>query len=100
MWADRTLPAERVRAPRTVAEIDTFITMLSAACESKAVNRRLERLLSMPDERRRAVIHAWVRDLLVAEAPPDFIRAIACLLDDAVAEKAYEVIYQCKRDRW
>ena len=27
----------------------------------------------------------------------DFIAAIACLHDDTVAEKAYEVIYRCRR---
>lgn len=31
---------------------------------------------------------------LLAETPRDFIAAIACLMDDRVAEKAYEVI--CK----
>jgi hypothetical protein len=34
---------------------------------------------------------------LPKEAPKDFIEAIACLLDDAVAEKVYEVIFQCRR---
>ena len=83
--------------PRTVGEIDAFVTMLATACKDATVNDRLQRLLSMPDEERRSVVHAWVRDLLIAEAPPDFIQAIGCLLDDAVAEKAFEVIYRCRR---
>ncbi|HEX9183342.1 MAG TPA: hypothetical protein VF876_08795 [Burkholderiales bacterium] len=87
------------QAPRSVGEIDTFITMLATACSDASVHARLERLLSMPDRRRQEVVHAWVRDLLVAEAPRDFVQAIACLLDDRVAEKAYEVIFQCKRAR-
>jgi hypothetical protein len=34
----------------------------------------------------------------MASSAPRFItQAIACLLDDAVAEKAYEVIHHCKR---
>jgi hypothetical protein len=85
------------RKPRTVGEIETFITMLRAACEDQTVYQRLERLLSMPDEKRQAVVHAWVNDMLIAEAPRDFISAIACLLDDKVAEKAYEVIFKCRR---
>lgn len=88
---------ETAQPKRTVADIEPFITMLSTACEDDSVNRRLERLLSMPDQKRRAVIHAWINDLLIAEAPSDFVQAIGCLLDDAVAEKAYEVIYRCKR---
>jgi hypothetical protein len=83
--------------PKSVGEIESFVTMLAAACADATVHARLERLLSMPDQQRQAVVHAWVRDLLIAEAPRDFVQAIACLLDDRVAEKAYEVIFKCKR---
>jgi hypothetical protein len=61
------------------------------------VHDKLEALLSMTNARRQAIVHAWVNDLLIAEAPREFIAAIACLKDDAVAEKAYEVIFQCAR---
>jgi hypothetical protein len=84
-------------APKNVGEIDTFITMLRTACEDKNVYERLEQLLSMPDQKRQAVVHSWVSDMLIAEAPRDFIQAVACLLDDRVAEKAYEVIFKCQR---
>ena len=83
--------------PRSVAEIESFITMLQVACEDREINDRLAKLLSLPDPKRQAVLHAWVSDLLIAQAPRDFTAAIACLLDDTVAEKAYEVIFQCKR---
>lgn len=82
---------------RTVGEIDGFIDLLRAACEEQEMNAALAGLLSLPDEERRALVHRWVSDLLVNEAPTDFTQAIACLLDDAVAEKAYEVIFQCRR---
>lgn len=42
-------------------------------------------------------MHTWVSDLIIAEAPRDLIEAVACLSDDAIAEKAYELIYNCKR---
>jgi len=87
------------KAPRTVGEIDSFITMLLAACEDEGVHRRLEKLLALPDATRQATVRAWVNDLLIAEAPQGFIQAIACLLDDGVAEKAYEVIFKCRRHK-
>lgn len=89
--------ARAPQAPASVGEISTFITMLTTACADASVHARLERLLSMPDRERQALVHAWVRDLLVAKAPPGFVQAIACLLDDRVAEKAYEVIFKCRR---
>lgn len=84
-------------APRSVAEIDGFVSLLAAACADAKINTTLERLLAMPDEKRRGLVHAWVTDLLIDEAPKDFVQAVACLMDDAVAEKAYEVIYKCRR---
>ena len=82
---------------KSVGEIDAFVTMLVAACDDATMYERLERLLSMPDEKRQALVRTWVGDLLIAEAPRDFVQAIACLLDDRIAEKAYEAIFRCKR---
>lgn len=82
--------------PRSVAEIEGFVGLLAAACRDPKINATLEKLLAMPDERRRGLVHAWVSDLLIEQAPKDLIEAVACLMDDAVAEKAYEVIYECK----
>lgn len=96
--AIRPKMARLSRTPRSVGEIRTFVTMLETACEDATVHQRLERLLALPDEERQAVVHAWVTDLLIAQAPRDFVQAIACLLDDRVAEKAYEVIFKCRRE--
>jgi hypothetical protein len=82
---------------RSVGEIEGFIDLLRAACDDPAINASLQKLLSQPDAERRASVQRWVSDLLVEEAPKDFTEAIACLLDDAVAEKAYEVIFECRR---
>ncbi|HUL92603.1 MAG TPA: hypothetical protein VLV56_09665 [Burkholderiales bacterium] len=83
---------------KSVADIESFITMLRVACEDRSVSERLERLLCLPDAKRQAVVHSWVSDLLIAGAPRDFIAAVACLSDDRIAEKAYETIYRCKRE--
>jgi hypothetical protein len=83
--------------PRSVAEVQGFIDLLMAACNDAKINATLERLLAMPDEKRQGLVHAWVTDLLIEEAPKDLVEAVACLMDDAVAEKAYEVIYKCRR---
>ena len=83
--------------PRSVAEVQGFIDLLMAACNDAKINATLERLLELPDEKRQGLVHAWVTDLIIEEAPKDLVEAVACLMDDAVAEKAYEVIYKCKR---
>ena len=83
--------------PASVGEVKGFVDLLAAACNDAKVNAALERLLSMPNAKRQALVHAWVTDLLMQDAPRDFVQAIACLEDDAVAEKAYEVIFKCSR---
>ena len=83
--------------PVTFGEVDGFINMLLAACEDKSMNDTLEMLLSQPDEKRRAIVHRLLDRLKEKHAPQALIEAMACLLDDAAAEKAYEVIFQCRK---
>jgi hypothetical protein len=82
---------------RTVADVESFITMLRVACSDEAVNATLEKALALPDARRQATLHTWITDILTGGGPRDLAQALACLLDDAVAEKAYEVIFRCRR---
>ena len=82
---------------RSVSEVDGFIHMLRAACEDKYMNDTLEMLLSQPDEKRKEIVFKLVEDLQFKGAPSSLIEAISCLIDDAIAERAYEVIYQCTR---
>ena len=83
--------------PRTYADVPSFITMLIVACEDATINSTLQKLLSLPDQTRKAAIHNLVERLRTEKAAQQLIEAIACLLDDDVAEKAYQAIYQCER---
>jgi hypothetical protein len=83
--------------PRSVAEIEAFVGLLKAACSDEKINATLRRLLEMPDSRRQGVVHAWVTDLLIEGAPREFTQAVACLMDDAIAERAYEAVFECRR---
>jgi hypothetical protein len=85
------------KSQRSVAEVEGFVRLLMAACNDKKISAALERLLTMPDKKRRNLVHVWVSDLLIEGAPSEFVQAVGCLMDDAVAEKAYEVIFKCQR---
>jgi hypothetical protein len=84
-------------APKTFGQVDGFIDMLLAACQDKGMNDTLEMLLSQPDERRKAIVYRVLDQLREKKAPAMLVEAMTCLLDDDAAEKAYEVIFQCKR---
>ncbi len=83
--------------PITFGEVEGFIDMLLAACEDESMNATLEMLLSLPDDKRKAIVHRLLDRLKEKHAPQALVDAMACLLDDGAAEKAYEVIFQCKR---
>jgi hypothetical protein len=73
--------------------------MLMAACEDMGMNETLETLLSAPNDRRKAAVYELLERFRMSGAPVSLHNAFVCLLDDDVAEKAYQVIYQCKRER-
>ena len=83
--------------PRTYAEVDGLITMLQVACEDATINQTRQELLSQPDENRRGCVLDLATMLRSNAAPAELIEAIVCLLDDVVAEKAYEAIFKCAR---
>ena len=82
---------------RSVAEVDGFIAMLDAACEDQYMNKTLEQLLSLPDDKRKDVVLNLLEELNNKNAPKMLLEAISCLIDDKIAERAYEVIYHCSR---
>ena len=82
---------------RTFGDVEGFINMLLAACEDQRMNETLQILLSQPDDRRRVIVGRLLERLRDRRAPQSLIDAMACLLDDEAAEKAYAVIYRCAR---
>ena len=81
----------------TDEHIESLVTMLLAACEDAGMNETLDRLLSQPDDNRRFVVQELVNRLRHNDAPQQLIEALLPLLDDAVAEKAYQAIYECRQ---
>ena len=83
--------------PKTYGEVEGLVTMLIAACEDAKMNETLELLLSQPDDRRKAMVQELLERFRTAGVPKSLYEAFVCLLDDEVAEKAYQAIAACKR---
>ena len=83
--------------PKTYGEVQGLVTMLLAACDDAKMNETLELLLSQPNDRRKAVVRELLERFRTAGAPVSLYEAFVCLLDDQVAEQAYQIIYQCQR---
>ena len=78
--------------PKSVGDIESFVTLIRAACEDNSVRSKLEPILAMPKGQRRAFLNGLLNDLVIERAPVELLEALACLTDDAVADRAYEVI--------
>lgn len=81
----------------SVADHESFIDLLRAACDDRQMNHSLEQLLSVPDAQRHRMLETLVAQLRDKGAPEEFVKAVACLADDAVSERAYAVIFACQR---
>ena len=84
--------------PRTYADVQGFINLMLVACEDATINSTLQELLSLPNDTRKAAVYKLLERLRASAALPELIDAITCLLDDEVAEKAYQSIYKCERE--
>lgn len=77
---------------QTVADNEEFITLIRVAREDREVRTQLAAILAQPSFHRQSLLNAMISEMKLKAAPLEFINAIACLLDDAIAAKARELI--------
>lgn len=85
----------KLSPPDAKPNVDHLVDMLRAACDDAGMNSILERLLSQPEERRHLLVRELLADFHARQAPPELIAAFTPLLDDAVADTAWRVLYRC-----
>jgi hypothetical protein len=79
-------------AEKSVADHEPFVSLIRTAQEDAAIRSRLRAILDQPPFHRKSPLNTMVAELQMQSVPADFIRAIGCLLDDDVAEKARELL--------
>ena len=76
----------------TVGDNDAFVTLIQVAQEDADIRKQLQTILAHPPFHRKSMLNMLISQMKLKSAPPEFIAAIASLLDDEVATKAMEVI--------
>lgn len=71
---------------------DTFVYLIRAAEEEPSVRETLLKILTQEPLKRRRAIRNLIEELRRKSAPEEFIKAIAYLTDDAIADAALEKI--------
>ena len=71
---------------------EPLVTLIRVAQEDVEIKRHLLAILSQNKFNRESILNSYLEELRLKQAPQEFISAIACLLDDDVAEKVMEIL--------
>ena len=85
--------------PRTAREIDSLVTFLLATCDDAGMTAKIEKLLELPNTKRKELVQFLLHQFRFSGAPATLSEAFSCLLDDDIAERACELVFKCKRQR-
>lgn len=77
---------------KTVGDNQSFVTLMLVAQEEPEVRDTLAAILGQPSSRRKYELHKLIGNMKAQGADADFVSAIEALLDDQVADTAYELI--------
>jgi hypothetical protein len=80
------------KSRQSVAENEAFVTLVQVGQEDPEVRQQLTAILRLDNFNRKSALNTFIEQMRLKQAPKEFLSAIACLLDDAVAEKVLETI--------
>ena len=79
-------------ADKSVADQELFISLIRTAQEDAVIRKRIMAILRQPVFHRKSMLNTLIAELKMQSAPAEFVQAIACLFDDDVAAKAWELL--------
>lgn len=77
----------------SLADNEDFIRLIQVAGEDAGVRRALLSLLSLDPFHRQSALATWLEQLRLKGAPSALLRAISCLADPDVADKALTLLH-------
>jgi hypothetical protein len=79
-----------------VSENEFFVALIRVADEDPVVRSKLLEILSHPPLHRGAVLRFYIQEMSRKKAPEHFVSALACLLEDEVADRALSFLRSSK----
>ena len=81
-----------VKKGRTEGVDETFIRLIQLASGDKEIRGQILRILSLDAFNRKSALNTYIQNMRLKGAPSEFVSAIACFLDDRVADKARSIL--------
>lgn len=69
-----------------------FVSLMQVALEDAGIREQLLKILSMPDDRRRATVRQWRSELSQQNAPKEIMKAMEHLEHDTYAHRAKQIL--------
>ncbi len=76
----------------TVGDNATFVILVEAAREDRALASELVAILKLPPFHRKSLLNSLVQEMTLRSEQPGLIAAVSSLLDDEVAAKVIGVL--------
>ena len=77
---------------RTAGVDSTFVRLIQIASEDPEIREQILYILSLDAFNRKSALNTFIHNMRLKGAPSEFVSAIACFLDDGVAEKALSIL--------
>ena len=77
-----------IKASRAATDVpsinEAFITLMRLCQQDSAVRAKVQRIVCLPPKQRIAVVNGLVQQLMISDAPNEFVMAITALLDESL----------------
>lgn len=71
---------------------EVFVNLIAVAREDEKIFKFLTAVVSLDDFERQSLLNTFVSEMALKGAPAEFIKAIAALKDNVIAEKVQELL--------
>jgi len=93
------IPKPSRKEARSVGEDKAFVNLIRVAQDDPKIRAKLVKILSLDKFHRESLLNTFLEEIRLKGAPKEFVSAIATLLDDAVAQRALEILGGGKSSR-
>jgi len=93
------IPKPSRKEARSVGEDKAFVNLIRVAQGDPKIRAKLLKILSLDKFHRESLLNTFLEEIRLKGAPKEFVSAIATLLDDAVAQRALEILGGGKSSR-
>jgi hypothetical protein len=69
-----------------------FLRFVQVVQEESQIRQTLKSILELDNFNRKSALNTWLEELKIKQAPKKFRSALACLLDDDIAQKTLDLI--------